>query len=349
MAALSYSFKVRTYCATFNHENYIIDALKGFAMQQTTFPVVYTIVDDASTDGTAAVIKKFVSENFSLDANSVGFEKDLDYGHVTFAQHKTNTNCHFAIIYLKENHFSQKKSKRPYLNEWMDTKYIALCEGDDYWTDPLKLQRQVEFMEEHVECSVCSHRFNVLDQNLNKMEEDWLSPCFAKDNQEGFFYSNGDNYGIWITQPMTTVYRNSVSSTIDLKKYKYACDIHLYYHLLKSGKGYCFPFVGAVYRKHEGGTDSPFTQKDRFKMGILKYGDLYRHNREDKGLAKYYKRSLDLFCYQHVIQKLGEENKDGARQDFAFVRKEYRDSFGLKGWWTCVKKVAHASLKQKKK
>lgn len=155
MAALSYSFKVRTYCATFNHENYIIDALKGFAMQQTTFPVVYTIVDDASTDGTAAVIKKFVSENFSLDANSVGFEKDLDYGHVTFAQHKTNKNCYFAVIYLKENHYSQKKSKAPYLTEWMNTKYIALCEGDDYWTDPLKLQKQVGYLERHSECCLC--------------------------------------------------------------------------------------------------------------------------------------------------------------------------------------------------
>lgn len=343
------NFLVRVSCATFNHHAYIADALNGFVMQKTNFPFVCTIVDDASTDGEQEVIKKFVNENFDLQNSSFAYEKDMDYGHVTFAQHKTNKNCYFAVIYLNENHYSQRKSKAPYLTEWMDTKYIALCEGDDYWIDPLKLQRQVDFLEGHEECSICSHRFNVLDQNLNKMEEDWLSPCFEKDNHEGFFYSNGDNYGIWITQTMTTVYRNSVSSTIDLKKYKYACDIHFYYHLLKSGKGYCFPFVGAVYRKHEGGVDSPFTQKDRFKMGIMKYGDLYRHNREDKSLAIYYKRYLDLFCYQHVIRKLGEEKKDGIRKDFAFVLKEYRYGFGLKGWWTCVKKVAHAFLKRKKK
>ncbi|MBQ3738532.1 MAG: glycosyltransferase [Bacteroidales bacterium] len=345
---MSESFLLRVSCMTFNQSAYITDALNGFVMQQTSFPFVCTIVDDASTDGEQEVIREYMEEYFDMQDGSIAYDKDTDYGRVFFARHKNNRNCYFAVVCLKENHY-KKKSKTRYIVDWRNTKYVAICEGDDYWTDPLKLQKQVEFMEEHEECSVCSHRFNVLDQNLNKMEEDWLSPLFAKDSQEGFFYSNGDNYGIWITQPMTTVFRNSVSSTIDLKKYKYACDIHFYYHLLKSGKGYCFPFVGAVYRKHEGGVDSPFTQKDRFKMGILKYGDLYRHNREDKGLAKYYKRSLDLFCYQYVIQKLGEGKKDGTRQDFAFVRKEYRDGFGLKGWWTCVKKVAHASLKRKKK
>ena len=141
------SFLIRTYCATYNHENYITDTLKGFVMQKTTFPVVYTIVDDASTDKTPEMLKQFVDENFDLENASVGYDKDTDYGHVTFARHKTNENCYFAVIYLKENHYSQKKSKTPYLTEWMDTKYIALCEGDDYWTDPLKLQKQVDILE----------------------------------------------------------------------------------------------------------------------------------------------------------------------------------------------------------
>ena len=140
-------YLVRTFCATYNHESYITDALSGFVMQETSFPVVYTIVDDASTDRTAEVIREFVKENFALQDTSVAYEKDTDYGHVTFAQHKTNKNCYFALIYLKENHFSQKKSKAPYLTEWMDTKYIALCEGDDYWTDPYKLQKQVDILE----------------------------------------------------------------------------------------------------------------------------------------------------------------------------------------------------------
>lgn len=150
-------YLVRTICATYNHVSYIKDALNGFVMQRTSFPVVYTIVDDASTDNTAEVLRCFVSEHFNLDVDSVAYEKDTDYGHVTFAQHKTNKNCYFAVVYLKENHYSQKKSKAPYLTEWMDTKYIAICEGDDYWTDPLKLQKQVDYLESHPDCCVCSH------------------------------------------------------------------------------------------------------------------------------------------------------------------------------------------------
>lgn len=144
-------FLVRTHCATYNQEHYIKDALQGFVMQETTFPVVYTILDDASTDRNPVVIREFVNDNFNLLDNSVAYEKDTDYGHVTFAQHKTNKNCYFAVIYLKENLYRQKKSKAPYVKEWDDTKYIALCEGDDYWTDPLKLQKQVDFLEEHEE------------------------------------------------------------------------------------------------------------------------------------------------------------------------------------------------------
>ena len=73
-----------------------------------------------------------------------------------------NSNIrYFAVVYLKENHYSQKKSKAPYLTEWEDTKYIALCEGDDYWTDPLKLQKQVDFLERHPDYSLCCHRFKI--------------------------------------------------------------------------------------------------------------------------------------------------------------------------------------------
>lgn len=146
-----HAYIVGTMCMTYNHENYITDAMNGFVIQQTTFPVVTMIVDDASTDCTADVIRQYVVENFDLQDSAVAYEKDADYGHVSFARHKTNENCYFAVIYLKENHYSQGKSKAPYLTEWMDTKYIALCEGDDYWTDPMKLQKQAGFLEGHEE------------------------------------------------------------------------------------------------------------------------------------------------------------------------------------------------------
>lgn len=148
----SINFFVRVSCFTYNHARYIMDAMNGFVMQQTTFPFVCTIVDDASTDGEQEVIRKYFQEHFDLQKSSIAYEKDANYGHITFAQHKTNNNCYFAVIYLKENHFSQKRSKTPYLTDWKDTKYVALCEGDDYWIDPLKLQKQVDYLEGNNDC-----------------------------------------------------------------------------------------------------------------------------------------------------------------------------------------------------
>jgi glycosyltransferase involved in cell wall biosynthesis len=156
------NYLVRVSCMTYNQSAYITDAMNGFTMQQTDFPFVCTIVDDASTDGEQEVIRNYLKEQFDLQNTSVSSEKDTDYGHVTFAQHKTNKNCFFAVILLKENHYSQKKSKALYLTEWMDTKYVALCEGDDYWTDPLKLQRQVDFLEMNVAYSASAENGLVL-------------------------------------------------------------------------------------------------------------------------------------------------------------------------------------------
>ena len=138
-------YMVRVSCMTYNHADYIVDSMNGFVIQQTSFPFVCTIVDDASTDGEQVIIKKYVSENFDLQQTAIAYEKDTDYGHVTFARHKSNRSCYFAVIYLKENHYSQQKSKVPYLKEWLDTKYVAFCEGDDFWIDKNKLQKQFSF------------------------------------------------------------------------------------------------------------------------------------------------------------------------------------------------------------
>lgn len=143
-------FKVCVRCFTFNQAKYITDALNGFTMQQTDFPFVCCIIDDASTDGEQQVIMEYVQEHFDMSDASVSYQKETDYAHITYAQHKENKNCYFAVLFLKENHYSQRKDKMPYLSEWRDnTEYEALCEGDDYWIHPKKLQMQVDFLEEN--------------------------------------------------------------------------------------------------------------------------------------------------------------------------------------------------------
>ena len=105
-------FKVSVRCFTFNQAKYIEDTMNGFVMQQTDFPFVCCIVDDASTDGEQDVIKKYMDMHFDYSPNSVSFEKETDYAYIHYAQHKENKNCYFAVLFLKENHYSKKMGKK---------------------------------------------------------------------------------------------------------------------------------------------------------------------------------------------------------------------------------------------
>lgn len=133
------------HCITYNHEQYICDALDGFVMQKTDFPFVAIVHDDASTDNTAEIIKDYAEK----------------YPDIIFP------------IFETENQYSKKNGS---LTLIMNTacqatgaKYIAMCEGDDYWTDPLKLKKQVAFLEKNLEYSMCFHKVKVLENNLPKV------------------------------------------------------------------------------------------------------------------------------------------------------------------------------------
>ena len=152
------NYMVCVSCMTYNHAPYITDALNGFCMQETTFPFVCTIVDDASTDGEQEVIKKYLQEHFDLEDKAIVRHEETDDYILTFVRHKTNKNCFFAVLYLKYNHYSIKKFKMPYVAEWHENcKYIAICEGDDYWIEADKLQKQVDYLKENKKCMmVCN-------------------------------------------------------------------------------------------------------------------------------------------------------------------------------------------------
>ena len=118
-------------CLVYNHEPYLRDCLEGFVMQQTNFPFVAIVHDDASTDGSAGIIRKYTEK----------------YPHI------------FKPIYETQNQYSKHDGTLyKIMNEAIDAtgaKYVAMCEGDDYWTDPLKLQKQVDFLEANLEYSMC--------------------------------------------------------------------------------------------------------------------------------------------------------------------------------------------------
>lgn len=158
----NFNFWVCVRCYTYNHASFIADAMDGFAMQQTSFPFICKIVDDASTDGEQKVILNYLNDSFSIIYRTKD-NPDFDY---IVAQHKRNLNCIFAVYLLKYNHYQLGKSKIHYMQDGVqDVKYIASCEGDDYWTVPFKLQKQVDYLESHPDHSLCIHAYRQDDYN----------------------------------------------------------------------------------------------------------------------------------------------------------------------------------------
>lgn len=138
-------------CLAYNHEPYIRQCLEGFVMQKTDFDFEVIVHDDASTDGTAAIIREY-AEKYSNIIKPF-FETENQY------------SKHNGVIgkIMRENTHG---------------KYIALCEGDDYWIDPFKLQKQVDFLESHPDYSMCFHNAIKYYENCNRVE---LFNSFAND------------------------------------------------------------------------------------------------------------------------------------------------------------------------
>lgn len=132
---------VAIHCLVYNHEPYLRDCLEGFVMQQTNFPFVAIVHDDASTDASAAIIREY----------------ELKYPNI------------IKPIYENENLYKKNKHLlRQIMNDAIDAtgaKYVAMCEGDDYWTDPLKLQKQVDILEADESLMLCCTNCSVVDNH----------------------------------------------------------------------------------------------------------------------------------------------------------------------------------------
>lgn len=122
-------------CCTYNQELYIEKAILGFISQKTDFPFCAMLVDDCSTDSTSSIIRRYEQSYPEL----------------------------IKGFYLPENHHSLKKKKYPYYKLWFEhAEYIAFCEGDDYWTDSYKLQKQYNALKNNGSCYMCVHRTRLI-------------------------------------------------------------------------------------------------------------------------------------------------------------------------------------------
>lgn len=156
---MDFKYIVATQCFTYNQASYIEAALHGFVIQKTTFPSVFVVIDDASTDGEKEVILKWADVNLDFSTYQGAYKRELPYGTLLFSRHKANEDNYFAILLLSKNLYRQHELKLRYISEWRDNaKYHAFCEGDDYWTDPMKLEKQVTFLENNINYSAAAHQ-----------------------------------------------------------------------------------------------------------------------------------------------------------------------------------------------
>jgi len=274
-------------CITYNHQDYIEECINGFLKQESDFE--FLIHDDASTDNTQSIIKSLVGEE-----------------------------SRFKLILREKNIKSTGKAIFPILFEEAQGKYIAMCEGDDYWTDPLKLQKQVDFLEANAEFVVCCHNAKIIDENSDVIQEKKI-PSLNVDK----VYTQDDLKLGGFLLTLSLVFRNlNIFKNFPLPKQKILNgDTYLISLLGKHGKGYYMENIKpAVYRVHSGGiwslkkNNTIFTTKSRITL----YTGLKELHNEDSVLKGYFdKRITD--CFNILVRNL----KNLSLKEVIWVNKEY--------------------------
>lgn len=240
--------KVSILCITYNHGAYIRDALDGFVMQKTNFPFEVLIHDDASTDDTADIIREYAAKYPDI----------------------------IKPILQTENQWSRGVSISKVF-QWprISGEYVAMNEGDDYWTDPYKLQKQVDFLDAHPDYSVCFHPVRVTWDNGKYPDSIFPS-------KKCRFYKT--------TLELSDLLKNNFIQTNSVM-YRWRRDcINIYpdnilpgdwyQHLLHAqvGKIGFIPDIMSVYRRNDGGIwTGAYETDDWFKKNTLRVLNFYKN------------------------------------------------------------------------
>lgn len=212
--------KVSCHVITYNHINYISKCIDGILMQKTNFDFEIVIGDDVSTDGTREIVKEYASRFPDMIRLNL--------------RDKRGTG-----IPGKENFMSTL--------EMCDGEYITLCDGDDYWTDPLKLQKQVDFLEQNKEYSICFHNVKYIDISGGETKH----KNFNSGSIEKTFTIEDLSSGNFIDAP-SVIFKNNDKILPSWFKYSPIGDYPL--HMINASFGLIkyFPEEMAVYRVGSG-------------------------------------------------------------------------------------------------
>ena len=268
-------------CESFNHGPYLRQCLDGFLMQKRDFPVEILIHDDASTDNSAAIIREY-------EANY----PDL-----------------FKPIYQVENQWSKG------VHIWgtiqfprASGKYIALCEGDDYWTDPLKLQKQVDYLESHPECAMVFGNATEHWEGTNKPDKSF-SNLTERD------YDPDETSRGWIVPTASVMFRKEVIYTDLFAKFIadkkiITGDLPLWLTCATLGTLHAFSDVFNVYRRTATGFMLRMHSEHRIAMGVHRE-EIY------KVFGKHYKDSTLQMAMVHYRLALSYAKKERNPRNYA--------------------------------
>lgn len=209
---------------TYNHGKFIRECLEGIFMQKTNFPFEVIIGEDCSKDNTKIICEEFKAR-YPKEINLLSSNKNLGAAQ----------NAKKIRAVTRGN-------------------YIALCEGDDYWVDPLKLQKQVDFLEANPDYVLCFHRINIVSEDGTLMAQ-------RKSSDEIVLYTWRDLFHISIP-PLSVVFRNCIKEYPSESFSVLNGDKFLFGMLSTYGAAAELGFVGGCYRKHRGGA---FSAKNFFQ------------------------------------------------------------------------------------
>lgn len=286
-------------CLTYNHGPYIRQCLEGFVMQKTNFPFIAIVHDDASTDNTADIIREY----------------EVKYPDI------------IKPIYETENQYSKPDGSlgRIMAQAVPDSvKYIALCEGDDYWVDPLKLQKQVDFLEQNLFYSMCFHNAIILYQDENKVQ---LFNHWCEDHDLDYESAVAD----WIVPTASIVVRKQIlDSSLDLPK-MYGGDYSLILKCLFFGRVRFISSISSFYRKTYFGSSA---------SALMKGKNVLMLSQKIKFLEEFEKKDICADFRAAITNYLKYLNKEllfqKARESKDVVKLIVMLPFAIK---KCVKKI----------
>jgi glycosyltransferase involved in cell wall biosynthesis len=257
---------------TYQHVSFIRLCLDSILMQKTNFSFEILLGEDNSRDGTKEICLEY-AERFPDKIRLFLHHRE---NNIEVAGNPTGR---FNFLY---NLYSSRG------------KYIALCDGDDYWTDPLKLQKQVDFLESHPEFTLMCGGYKKQLNESGDFEEVIIKEekHFPHMHDYGFEFGLKDLHKRWLTKTLTTLFRKDAFEMNDLLKYTYLRDVHLFYHIIKNGKGLYFQEIFGVYNLHLGGIHSMKHRAVKIKSGYNIYKELFHFHKDFYTRKSYWECTL---------------------------------------------------------